>query len=196
MDNSVLLYLVHPKAPAPIDPESGKPVEHCIERIEGLLDDLEKEGVEIVVPTPVLSELLIKAPGREPEILSALTNRRAVRIVPFDSMAAIENAILRRPKSARHGATKKEVSFDLQILAITRTVDATMILTDDATLRRRAIAAGIKVKGIGELGIPETKRQHGLPFDRQADEHANDANLTYQIEHEVNQTQSTDQQVP
>lgn len=166
VDNSVLLYLIHPEAPAPVDTATGKPVDHCAERVEGLLDDLEKDGIEVVVPAPVLSELMIKAVGRENDILAALQNKRAVRIASFDTMAAIENAMLRRSKSARNGATKKEVSFDLQILAIARATGSTLILTDDANLRHRAIAAGMSVMGIADLKIPDARRQRGLPFDQ------------------------------
>lgn len=123
VDSSVLVFLIYPEAPAPLDPTTGEPVPYCQERIEGLLEKADGDGHEIIIPTPVLSELLIKAPGKETEILAALTGKKAVRILAFDEQAAIENAMLRRSKSARSGkaaGTKNEVKFDLQILAIAR----------------------------------------------------------------------------
>jgi len=162
LDTSVLIYLVYPSAPAPNDPSTSVPVSHCQERIEGLLEDLSKMDAQLIIPTPVLSELLIRAHDRQAEILAILTNRRAVTIAAFDMMAAVENATFRRNKglsSAGRSETKKEVSFDLQILAIARAQQADRILSDDKSLRERAKKAGFTVVGIAEIPVPDSKRQ-------------------------------------
>lgn len=110
---------------------------------------MDKARVQLIVPTPVLSELLIMAEARQIEILNALTNKRAVQVVPFDQMAAVENAALRRSKLKRkiRGETKKEVSFDLQILAIARAAGAETLFTDDEQLTRRCHMAGMEGNG-------------------------------------------------
>lgn len=167
LDTSVLVYLINPNAPAPLDPSTGKHVPHCQQRIEGLLEDLDESAVQLVLPTPVLSELLIRAGDRQIEVLAALSNKKSVQILPFDQFAAVENAQLRRTslsKKAR-GESKKEVSFDLQILAIARVARAKMILSDDVNLRKRARQAGMEVHGIADLGLPESKRQMGMFVD-------------------------------
>lgn len=172
LDTSVLVYLVAPNAPAPTDPATGKHVAHCQERIEGLLEDLDKSGVQLIVPTPVLSELLIRAGDRQIEVLAALANKKSVQVLPFDQAAAVENAALRRTsltKKAR-GETKKEVSFDLQILAIARVAGAKMILSDDENLRKRASRAGMEVHGIADLALPESKRQISMFMDPPSDD--------------------------
>jgi rRNA-processing protein FCF1 len=115
----------------------------------------------MVIPTPVLSELLICVGNAQAEVLATVTGKRSVVVAPFDQMAAVENAQLRRSKASRkkRGETKKEVSFDLQILAIARTNEAEIILTDDRNLRRRCLQTGMKVKGIADLALPDSKRQ-------------------------------------
>lgn len=168
LDTSVLVYLINPNAPAPLDPSTGKHVTHCQQRIEGLLEDLDESDVQLVVPTPVLSELLIRAGDRQIEVLAALSNKKPVQMLPFDQAAAVENAQLRRTslsKKAR-SESKKEVSFDLQILAIARVARAKMILSDDVNLRKRARQAGMEVHGIADLGLPESKRQIGMFVDQ------------------------------
>lgn len=165
LDTSVLIYLVYPSSSAPLDPKTGKPVTHCQERIEGLLEQLDEQETQLVVPTPVLSELLILADTRQVEILAAVANKRSVQVVNFDQMAAVENAALRRNKKLTAKArseTKKEVSFDLQILAIARVAHADLVMTDDDNLRKRCVKAGFAVQGIADLPIPMSKRQQKL----------------------------------
>jgi hypothetical protein len=162
LDTSVLLYLAFPNAPAPTDPKTGKRVTHCQERIEGLLEGLDAANTHLILPTPVLSEVLINAADRQVEILAALTNKSSVDVAGFDQMAAVENAALRRSKKLLkrgRGVSKTEVKFDLQVLAIARVTQCEMIMTDDGPLRARAVAAGFKVAGVADLPLPESKRQ-------------------------------------
>ncbi len=167
IDTSVLMYLITPTANAPLDPSTGKPVAHCQDRIEGLLERLDVAKVQLLIPAPVLSELLIKADGRQAEVLAVLANKRSVLIAPFDVAAAVENAALRRPKAKGNKdepGTKHEVSFDLQILAVARVAGAKIILSDDVRLRKRAEQAGMEVLGIADLPVPDSRRQIPMPF--------------------------------
>jgi predicted nucleic acid-binding protein len=162
LDTSVLIFLVYPTASAPQDPATGKPVQHCQERIEGLLEDLDQGDTELIVPTPVLSELLILAGSRQVEILAAVTNKKSVRVADFNQMAAVENAALRRKKELtkkKRSETKKEVSFDLQIVAIARVAQADRVLTDDEGVIARCKLAGIETMGIADIPIPASRRQ-------------------------------------
>jgi len=51
-DATALLYVLDPEAKAPIDPETGEPVSRVKNRIEFLIDELEKQKEKIIVPTP------------------------------------------------------------------------------------------------------------------------------------------------
>lgn len=184
LDSSVLIYLAYPDAPAPTDPATGDLVAHCQERIEGLLEDLDRSGSQLLVPTPVLSELLIRAGDKQLELLASVTNRKAVTVVPFDAAAAIENAALRRSKKiskASTGETRKEVSFDLQIVAIARVADADIVLTDDLNLRRHCEAAGLRVRGVSDLALPDSKRQIGIEFGQEEEGDVADPSTQEQI---------------
>lgn len=164
-DTSFLLYMLDPSAAAPLDPATGNKVEHCAERIDGLIESLEESGSSLVVPTPVLSELLIKAGGAQNEYLAAIRGKRCIEIYPFDEMAAIENASLRRNRkltARKRGESKKEVSFDLQVVAVARAVGAAVVYSDDEGLQRRCNAAGMPAKGIASLPIPDSKRQQQI----------------------------------
>jgi predicted nucleic acid-binding protein len=174
VDTSVLIYLINPNASAPQDEKSGQPVSHCKERLEGLLESLSANDVEVIVPTPVLSELLIKSGEAIGEILQIVRGKRAVRIEPFDMRAAAENALLRRnPKAtARAGSAKSDVTFDCQIMAIARVHQAAMLYTDDAQFRTRCEALGIPTYGIADLPIPDTKRQVAMEYAPKAETEA------------------------
>ena len=58
-DTAVLTLLLWDSAKGPVDPETKKPVERCKERMELLVAELHKRRETIVIPTPVLSEVLV-----------------------------------------------------------------------------------------------------------------------------------------
>jgi hypothetical protein len=60
-DATALMLLMRPDARAPTDPETGKQVEGAADRIAHLVEMLEKARAEIVIPTPALSEILVRA---------------------------------------------------------------------------------------------------------------------------------------
>lgn len=60
-DTSVLLLILGPKAKAPQDPETGQPIERASDRIEYLIDTLHNDQQKIIIPTPVLSEVLVNS---------------------------------------------------------------------------------------------------------------------------------------
>lgn len=179
VDTSVLLYLIYPDASSPIDPSTGLPVTHCQQRIQGLLDSFEDAGdVEVIVPTPVLSELLIRVEEDHQSVISSLEGSTAVRIQEFDRKAAIENAMLRREamkngKKSRKkanaaqadtGNSKKEVSFDLQVISIAKAMQVATLYSDDGEMRKLAQAAGIDVLGVADLAVPTHLLQVALPL--------------------------------
>lgn len=63
LDASMLLLFLRPGVAVPAD-RSGEPVEYAKERIEFLIQALEKTGTKIAIPTPALSEVLVRAVRR------------------------------------------------------------------------------------------------------------------------------------
>lgn len=168
LDTSILLPLLQPgtsvsKPPGDVDPKSA------VRRIEHLIDELDAQRATALVPTPVLSELLIRADESAADLLSRLAALRVFRIVPFDERAAIECALLlaMRPKGRRKSVriTWATVKFDHQIVAIAKVHGAARIYSDN----REDFApicdqAGMEIVGLWELPEPPEEAQPALPF--------------------------------
>jgi hypothetical protein len=88
IDATMLIPLLRPDIPVPAGP-GGVPIEKAKERIDHLVKQLEKEKTKIVVPTPALSEILVRA-GTEmsDKIIEHLQRFSVFRIEPFDTRAA------------------------------------------------------------------------------------------------------------
>jgi predicted nucleic acid-binding protein len=168
-DATMLLLLLRPESGRPVD-SSGKPIEEVQARIAHLIQHIERARIRVIIPTPVLSEVLVHAGNAGPEIVEKLTRSTVFRVVPFDTLAAIEAALMTRAAigagSKRSGmvAPWAKVKFDRQIVAIAKVAKATMIYSDDADVRALATEEDIPVTGIEELPLPPAKRQQELPL--------------------------------
>ena len=163
IDNTTLALLLHPKAKAPNDPQTNQPLQKARERIEQLISDLDAEDERVIVPTPVLAELLILAGSEGPQYLEAIQDSKTLLIRGFDERAAIELAAIEladRGKSGKKGgldAPWQKVKFDRQIVAIAKVNGARSIYSDDRDVRAFGSKAGLKVISTWELPIPLSK---------------------------------------
>lgn len=175
-DASILVLLLDPDARPPTDPETGEPVTRCKERLEQLIASFERERTKVIIPTPVLSEALVRAGDAGPAYLDVLNNSARFKIVPFDTRAAIELAQLTREaldsgnKKSAAGEPWSKVKFDRQIVAIARTESAEIIYSNDDGIRRFARRLGIDVIGINQLALPPEDPQRGLFDESSGDE--------------------------
>ena len=96
LDATTLLHFLEPDARAAMDPASGEPIPDAKARIEGLVAELQKAKETILVPTPVLSEVLVHADEAGPGYLQILHRTARLRIVPFGERAAVELAAMTR----------------------------------------------------------------------------------------------------
>ena len=170
-DTNMLLMLVRPDAMVAKDAD-GQPISHAKDRVDGLLQQLGKEKTKIVIPTPVLSEVLVRSdPGNRATMVGSFKRSTSFRIEPFDERAAIELADMER--QAIDGGDKRggiegpwtKVKFDRQIVAIAKVASARVIYTDDGNLAKFASSRGIRTVGIGGLEIPITVAQMPLPYE-------------------------------
>jgi predicted nucleic acid-binding protein len=143
------------------DRSTNKPVLHAKERIDLLIETLAQNKTQIIIPTPVLSELLVKLPGEKTdELLKQLRSSPWFLIEAFDSAAAVE--VGQRTAKAIAGGDKREgltadwtkVKFDRQIVAIALVAGATEIISDDGDVRAIGERWGIKVSSIKDLPLP------------------------------------------
>jgi predicted nucleic acid-binding protein len=172
-DTSVLLLVLDSAAKAPTDPETAAPVARASERIEYLISNLAADKEKIVIPTPVLSEVLVHAGAAMQTYLEILNGQSAFRIAPFDQKAAIEAALAlsdamrrggHRVDAANPDATKTKIKFDRQIVAIAKAEGAHSVYSDDEDVHRYAIHAGLKAYRTSELDLPPEDPQANLDF--------------------------------
>lgn len=171
IDATTLLLLLRPNTLGPAD-ANGIPISQPKERIEHLVQQLDKAKTKIVIPTPALSEILVRA-GAEAsqQIVDHLQRYAVFKIEPFDTRCAIEVAAMARAamaagskKGAATAATYAKVKYDRQIVAVAKVCGATVIYTDDGDIRALVADTDIEVIGVGELPLPPTNPQHEMEF--------------------------------
>ena len=169
IDATILMLFFRPDVNVPAGPD-GTQLNSPKLRINHLIQRLEKERTKIIVPTPVLSEILVHAGQAASQTIIEELNRLAVfRIEAFDARAAIEVAAMTR--SALRATGKKrgkatgqwaKIKYDRQIVAIAKVTRATTIYSDDKDIRSIAAVEGIPVIGLAELPLPDKDRQTDL----------------------------------
>lgn len=163
-DATMLSLLFHPGAKAPTDAD-GKPISRARERVEYLVETLEKSKTKIIIPTPALAELLVLAGDAGPKYLEQIEDKAFFKVSDFDKRAAIEVSLQIREamgsgnKKGGSVSTWAKVKFDRQIIAIAKVESITTIYSDDKDLVKYAKAQEIEVKGINDLPIPPMKQE-------------------------------------
>ena len=134
-------------------------------KLDELVATLEKSRTKIVIPTPALTEVLIRAGKAREEIHNALTRKSAFEIAPFDVKAAMECSLLLEEAwsgAEKRAITKTKFKFDWQIVAIAATRRVTTIYSDDGDVGKAAVRAGIRVVRIDDLALPASAKQGKL----------------------------------
>jgi hypothetical protein len=176
-DATMMLLFMHPDVNIPLDPNTNLPVENVDARISGLIEDLEKQKVKIIIPTPALSELLVRAGDATPSLINNLQKSSVFRIVPFDTLAAIEVSIMTRQEKDSGNkcvgvdkSTWAKLKYDWQIIAIAKVHRATAIYSDDKHIHNHCKSMPIKVIRLYDIPIPQKKIENGeLDFKKQED---------------------------
>ena len=175
LDANMLILLFDEHAAAPSDPSTSQPVTHCQDRLRHFLDVYSRpKGAKIVLPTPALTEFLVKVESRlRPAYVDQLRRVRGCRIAPFGDRAAIELAEMQDvlineapPRLRRQEReTRAKAKLDQQIVAIARCEGVTAIYSDDENLGRFAGRFGIERIGVAQLPLPPKSLQGVLPLD-------------------------------
>jgi predicted nucleic acid-binding protein len=168
IDATTLMLLLRPGIPIP-NGANGLPIDRPKERIEFLVKQLDKAGTKIIIPTPALSEALVRAGvAGSQDLVEKLQKFAIFRIEPFDLRAAIEVAAMSRDaiaagnKRGKSDATWAKIKYDRQIVAICKVHGVTTIYSDDGDLRTMGEAAKIKVISVADLELPPEKAQGDL----------------------------------
>lgn len=165
-DTSTLLLALQPDARPPLDPATNLPLEHAKQRVEYLIKTLSKNKTKVVIPAPVLAEVLVHAGDAANDYVQILQTS-PFRVAPFDTRAAIEcaDAIARFGLKAKGKEnTRAKIKFDRQIVAIARVEQVAAIYSDDAHIETIGKQAGLKVIRTFELERDPADRQGLLPL--------------------------------
>lgn len=140
-------------------------------KLDYLVRTLTKAKQRIVIPTPALSEYLVKAGDAGGAVLDELRKNSVFRVTPFHQKAAIECAFaIRRDmdkgdKKGGSQATWAKSKFDRQIVAIAKAEGVTCIYTLDSDVKKYAALEGIKTESIADLQMPPEAKQRNLDLD-------------------------------
>jgi predicted nucleic acid-binding protein len=170
MDATFLLHFFAPVGTVgvPLDSNS-QPVAFAKERVEALVKELEKTGARIIVGTPALSEITVRAGVKAAQEWIALMDKSAhFSIVPFDIKSAIQVAIMTGHSIKGEGGkaatsdTYAKMKYDRQIVAIAHTEGATVFYTDDGRQGNMATPLGMVVRGIADCPVPDGVAQMSM----------------------------------
>lgn len=139
-----------------------KPIKHAKERLEALIERIAADNDLILIPTPVLSEVIVKIPTKADELIKYIRSSPWFRVESFDAAAALELG-LRTAKAISDGdkregmndATWTKIKFDRQIISIALVNGASEIISDDGDIAAIGARWNFPVKSIEDLPIPE-----------------------------------------
>jgi len=161
LDNTFisLLFFANAKAPSTVT--------HPYERLLSLIDECEKDGHVIYLPTPALAEVysaMTNPESLEEKILAT----RMFRIAEFNFRAAvilgkaIREAKDRGDKKSGSSETWAKIKFDHQIVAIAKSNRVNIFYTEDRKQANYAREQGLVVKGLNDIEISPDRIQRPI----------------------------------
>ena len=159
-DASVLIKLFRQKTSG----EEKKKLDH-------LIQTLTESRVQVLIPTPALTEYLARAGKAASEVLEEIRKQPVFRIAPFDQRSAVECAVAidrdltAGDKRGGSGATWAKVKFDRQIVAIAKANSVQQIYSEDGDIKKLAKREGIQVLSVADLELPPADNQPSLDFE-------------------------------
>lgn len=167
-DASILVYVIDANANAPINQATGLPVERCQERVRHLLKRLQDNGDKIIIPTPALAEVLVKAGKNGPDLLRIINSSKFFKMAPFDERASVEFAAaqIQRASTGQKACScpRAKAKFDDQIVSISAVEGAEEIFSDDSDVAKLA-GTRFRTTRIIDLPLPPEAPQGELLLD-------------------------------
>lgn len=171
-DAAILSIAIDPKARVPSDFRTGQPIPQARERVDSLIDSLERDSEAIVIPTPALAEALTTLAEKAIELTEQLERRTSFRIKPFGKREAIEIAMRTRAAilagDKREGVTDpwQKVKYDRQIVAIAKTENVSAIYSTDRGIHEHAKLWAIPVLHLADVPLrPSNAVQEPFKLD-------------------------------
>ncbi|MGO9483411.1 MAG: type II toxin-antitoxin system VapC family toxin [Rhodomicrobium sp.] len=157
------------------DPKANEPEPGARRKLNYLFAELEKAKERIVIPTPALSEYLVKAGEAGPKYLAVMSKSPSFRVADFDIRAAVEAAAM--IKEAIGSGDKRSglktdwqvIKYDRQIVAIARVEGVSRIYSNDPDFKKLVGPNGPQVLAFADLPSPPEESQGSLDFDEDVD---------------------------
>lgn len=159
LDSSILISAFDPSA-APAPDLEGKAVSYAVERIQYFVDSSAHHDRQILLPTPVIAELLSASNVEEDALTEALIGNSAFLIAGYDQRAAIINAQMNKNATAsgnlKAGSEQPRqiVKFDRQILAIAKLHGASAVYCGDKNMAAHARHYGLSPLCAVDMELP------------------------------------------
>lgn len=144
LDSHIVVWGIKSEAEQGQEPKIG--------RAQELLRILTDEKAIILIPAPVLSEILLRVPPEEHGRVTNMITAR-FRVPPFDAACAAIAAQIRQRllsegefKKIQATSTREAIKFDIQILAIAKLHGAKTVYSEDRGLANAAKVLGGAVR--------------------------------------------------
>jgi predicted nucleic acid-binding protein len=128
-----------------------------------LLRSLDEQKTHIIIPTPVLAEVLMKRFSERARLIQALRRSPRITLAEFGAAAAAVSAELmarKWPKPSDRSAewSRHRLKFDLQIVAIAQVNNAAVVYTTDKQLAAHCRTEGMAALGFADLPMPDVRQ--------------------------------------
>jgi hypothetical protein len=138
-----------------------KPVKFAKERVEALIKEIAAKQDVILIPAPVLSEVIVRIPAKADELIQHLRTSPWFRVGDFNSAAAVDLA-LRTAKALAAGDKREglkdppwtKIKFDRQIVSIAIVNQASEIISDDGDVAAIGERWNFRVRRVEDLPVP------------------------------------------
>jgi predicted nucleic acid-binding protein len=119
------------------------------ESVAALIKDLSDQKAKVIIPTPVLAEVLTHAPDAAPAYMTQINRCACFQVRPFDDKASIELAQLLGTNVSN---IRDILRFDRQIVAIAKVCEAAVLYADDEKVAEFAAESGLQAIRFRDLG--------------------------------------------
>ena len=109
------------------------------EKLDFLVHRLTKSRTKVIIPTPSLTELLVRADKARGSYFRRISSTSVFSVAPFDSRAAMECSILLEAawsKSEQRKISHSKFKFDWQIVSIAAQGNCTTVSIRNKPIRR------------------------------------------------------------
>ncbi len=123
-----------------------------------LIDDLEKDGVQIIIPAPAFSEFLMGIEKDLTEFTKIFEGKKNFKIKSFDTKAALECSFLLKDlmknKDIKKNFSKQKIKYDYQIVSIAKIFEAECVYSDDKDVMKLCSRLGLLCRDFNSLEPP------------------------------------------